>query len=62
LWYHKLKEFNMREDPDVSDQNRLQSALLAKPKVMSDFDRAGLLAIATAILGGVALAIAYLIN
>lgn len=52
----------MREDPDASDQNRLQSALLAKPKVMSNFDRAGLLAIATTILGGVALAIAYLIN
>lgn len=52
----------MRQDPDVSDQNRLQSALLAKPKDLSNFDWAGLLAMAAAVLGGVLLAIVYLIN
>ena len=52
----------MREDSDASDQNRLQAALLAKPKAQSGFDWAYLLGLAISFLGGVAVAIAYLID
>jgi|APGre2960657373_1045057.scaffolds.fasta_scaffold06324_8 hypothetical protein len=52
----------MREDPDALDQNRLQSALLAKPKARLGFDWPYLLGLAISFLGGVAVASAYLIN